>query len=329
MKDYLSPSARRAACGRRLLVGWALCALLLSACAGPTPDAPVGQATALPAAPAITLPPEQMPTAEPLWTVAPSQPDPVAIVAGRAISWTEYQAALVQAQSYAANRPQGASNAADPADLPQQVLDWLIDRVLVEQAAQQFGVMPTETAVEAELTRQRGDDPARFAQWLAANGLTEAALRVELRAQLTALAVQQHLTAKLPRQAEQVHVAHILAGDRATADDLARTLAAGGDFATLAKEQSEDTATRAQGGDLGWLPHGIMPPTLDQAAFALTIGQVSAPVQSDMGWHLVRLVEGPAPRPVADALWPAVQQAAFADWLALTRTHAQIERRLP
>lgn len=100
--------------------------------------------------------------------------------------------------------------------------------------------------------------------------------------------------------------------DRRVADIQAR-LDAGEDFAALAAEVSEDTSTAAQGGQLGTLRRGDLPESLDQAAFALGEAEVSAPVSSDAGVHLLRVNaiqtrEVPAFEALADSIRAELKQ---------------------
>src|SRR5262249_51474788 len=61
------------------------------------------------------------------------------------------------------------------------------------------------------------------------------------------------------------------------------------DFAALAKADSDDTGSKAQGGDLGWLEKGVTDPAFDAALFALNKGDISDPVKSDEGYHIIQL----------------------------------------
>ena len=63
----------------------------------------------------------------------------------------------------------------------------------------------------------------------------------------------------------------------------------GADFAALAREHSDDVGSRASGGDLGWITRGTMGDAFDEALFALEPGATSAPVQTEFGWHVIRL----------------------------------------
>ena len=102
---------------------------------------------------------------------------------------------------------------------------------------------------------------------------------------------------------EVAHARHILVrvDEKASAEDQAKAkakieavaarLKAGEDFAAVAKDVSEDPGSAVQGGDLGWFQHGQMVPEFDKAAFALKTGEVSAPVKTQFGWHLILLEE--------------------------------------
>ena len=71
----------------------------------------------------------------------------------------------------------------------------------------------------------------------------------------------------------------------------AEARAPGGDFAALARENSDDSGSRASGGDLGWMGRGAMTGSFEDALFAMEPGQVSDPVRTDFGWHVIQLRE--------------------------------------
>jgi peptidyl-prolyl cis-trans isomerase C len=73
----------------------------------------------------------------------------------------------------------------------------------------------------------------------------------------------------------------------AKANDLRAKILAGGDFSALAKAESDDAGSGANGGDLNFFGHGQMVPPFEKAAFALPVGQVSEPVKSQFGYHLI------------------------------------------
>jgi parvulin-like peptidyl-prolyl isomerase len=71
--------------------------------------------------------------------------------------------------------------------------------------------------------------------------------------------------------------------------ELRKRIVAGEDFAEVAQKESDDTASGAKGGDLGAFGRGQMIPVFEQAAFALQPGQLSDPVKSQFGYHLIKL----------------------------------------
>ncbi|MEP6715065.1 MAG: peptidylprolyl isomerase [Terriglobia bacterium] len=73
----------------------------------------------------------------------------------------------------------------------------------------------------------------------------------------------------------------------AKAQDIRKKLVAGGDFAALAKAESDDTTSGAQGGDLGEFHRNMMVPPFEQAAFALKVGEISEPVKTPFGYHII------------------------------------------
>jgi parvulin-like peptidyl-prolyl isomerase len=87
-----------------------------------------------------------------------------------------------------------------------------------------------------------------------------------------------------------VKASHILVKEKAAADDIYKELRGGADFATLAKEKSQDPGSAVKGGDLGWFGKGMMVPEFEKAAFSGRIGRVQKPVKSQFGYHII-LVE--------------------------------------
>jgi peptidyl-prolyl cis-trans isomerase C len=88
---------------------------------------------------------------------------------------------------------------------------------------------------------------------------------------------------------QEVHARHILVGSEAEAKEIAERLKNGEDFATVAKEKSKDT--NAEGGDLGFFARGQMLKPFEDAAFALDVGEISGPVQTQFGWHIIKVEE--------------------------------------
>lgn len=100
-----------------------------------------------------------------------------------------------------------------------------------------------------------------------------------------------------------IEVRHILVDDEATAKDIKAKLDKGEDFAALAKEFSKDPGTAQQGGELGFV--SVEDPQLDQqfkdAAFKLKKEEISAPVQSEFGWHIIQVTDIKEKKPFEEA----------------------------
>jgi len=87
----------------------------------------------------------------------------------------------------------------------------------------------------------------------------------------------------------EVAARHILVDTEEKAKEILAKIKAGGDFAALAKENSTDTGTKANGGFLGYFGRGQMVPEVETAAFKMIKGQVSEPVKTNYGWHIIKL----------------------------------------
>ena len=128
---------------------------------------------------------------------------------------------------------------------------------------------------------------------------------------------------------EEVHARHILVTDEADAKAIKAEIDGGASFEELAKSKSIDPGA-ANGGDLGFFSRGMMVPEFETAAFALQPGQVSEPVQSQFGWHVIKLEEKrqSAP-PTLEQIGPQLQQQilfkSFDDTVASLKTGVAID----
>lgn len=96
---------------------------------------------------------------------------------------------------------------------------------------------------------------------------------------------------------KQIKARHILVKDEKTALDIKKKLDAGGKFDELAKQNSTDTGTAQNGGDLGWFGPGKMVPEFDKVAFSLKTNEISAPVKSKFGYHIIQVTEKRSDKP--------------------------------
>jgi peptidyl-prolyl cis-trans isomerase C len=127
---------------------------------------------------------------------------------------------------------------------------------------------------------------------------------------------------------QEIHARHILVATEDEAKDIAERLKKGEDFATLAKEKSKDA--NAEGGDLGWFARGQMLKPFEDAAFALDVGQVSEPVQTQFGWHIIKVEEKrdqalPTFDQVKEAIIAQLVQAKAQEVVTSLRDAAKIE----
>lgn len=114
----------------------------------------------------------------------------------------------------------------------------------------------------------------------------------------------------------EYNAAHILVATKEEADAIKAELAGGADFAEIAKAKSTDTGSGANGGDLGWFGLGMMVKPFEEAVIAAKVGEVTEPVQSDFGFHLIlvketRVAEKPTLDQMRDELAAEVENTAI------------------
>jgi peptidyl-prolyl cis-trans isomerase C len=108
---------------------------------------------------------------------------------------------------------------------------------------------------------------------------------------------------RLAPRVEEVRASHILVTTREEAEEVARLLAEGEDFAQLARQVSQDPGTRLDGGDLGYFTRDGMVQAFSRQAFATEVGEISEPFQTDYGWHVLRVADRRVqPRPGLESL---------------------------
>ena len=112
----------------------------------------------------------------------------------------------------------------------------------------------------------------------------------------------------------------------ALANELRARILAGEDFAALAAEYSDDVGSGLQGGDLGWFSRGMMVAPFEETAFSLPVGEVSEPVKTDFGYHLIEVTARDEARPKDEGTLASERAQAFQNWVQQLITSAQIER---
>lgn len=206
-----------------------------------------------------------------------------------------------------------------PATKRRILVEYLIETQLFAGAAEQEKLSSgAEFDKRLAYWRQRALRDAYFDKTVR-GGIDEASAKTFYEGQVKALPPE-----------EEVQARHILVDSEDKAKELAEKIAKGEDFAKLAKENTNDGASREDGGMLGYFGKGQMVPQFEQAAFALQKGEVSKPVQSQFGWHLIKL-EDRRQRPppsfdeVKDRIVGSMVQAKAQEVAGALRARAQIE----
>jgi peptidyl-prolyl cis-trans isomerase SurA len=236
------------------------------------------------------------------------------------------------------------------------VLEVLITEKLLQKEVSDKGIVVRDEDVDqyVEGIKQNNNlDDQRLAEALRAQGMTLESYRKQVREEIqkaqlinreirgkvnvTPEEVERYYQAHLGEYAtpESMHLRHILLllladADEAEVDsvmaaarELLRQLREGADFAELARQHSQDAAAK-DGGDLGWLKRGEMLDAIEEAAMKLKPGEVSEPVRSPAGVHLIRLEERADPSHksldelaagIKERLYDAALEERYQKWL--------------
>lgn len=224
------------------------------------------------------------------------------------------------------------AGAAIPADRRDEIVRGLLDQIIASHVlareARDGKLGATDAEVSARMAQIKGGFPNEqaFQQALTAQGTTVEQLQLQTRMGMDidkVLETKVASTLKVEEtevgafyqqnlqqfaQGESVHASHILitaskeaavpqkAAARTKAEDVLKQVKAGGDFAKLAKEQSQDPGSAPGGGDLGFFPKGQTDPAFEAVVFAMKEGAVSDVVESQFGYHVIKLHEHRAAR---------------------------------
>ncbi|MDZ7906159.1 MAG: peptidylprolyl isomerase [Cypionkella sp.] len=206
--------------------------------------------------------------------------------------------------------------------LPDETLfKGVMDQLIQQSALQQSVEGKLKTRDQLALDNMRRDYMANVA-------LTEVVMNV-----VTEEALQTAYDEKFKEFAPQTEysAAHILVAEEARAKELLAELEGGADFATLAKANSTDTGSGANGGELGWFGLGQMVKPFEDAVVAAQIGKVAGPVKSDFGYHLIlvketRIAEKPSLDQMREELSSDLQNRAIGAHIKSVTEAATVER---
>lgn len=263
------------------------------------------------------------PSATPTLTPTPPPPTETPIPAaasvnGERIPLEEFNAELARYKQSQAN----LGLAVDDAKAASLVLEDLIAQVLLAQGAKEAGFVVDDPALQTRLdalSTQLGGAEALTA-WQQAHGYTDENFRAALRRSVAAAWMRDKIASDVPMSAEQVHVRQILTYNENNSNRVNQLLAQGSEFEKVAALY--DPITR---GDIGWFPRGYLQlKAVEDAAFSLEVGAVSPMITTEIGFHVIKVMERQPDRPLSRDVRLALQVKAVADWVAARRQGSEI-----
>jgi parvulin-like peptidyl-prolyl isomerase len=234
----------------------------------------------------------------------------IAEVSGQTITQAQFNALLEQAKkSYASQKRKfPAAGTTEYQTLKFQAVQYLVQRAEFQQEADKLGVTISDSEIAARLTKIKkqyfGGSESRYKKQLAQQGLTDAQVKDDIKSQLIQEKIFKKVTSNVKvtdadvkkyydqhqsqyGTPEQRDVAHILVKKKSLADQLYNRLRNGANFAALAKQYSQDPGSKKLGGKLT-ISKGQTVGPFDQTAFLLQTGQISRPVKTTYGWHIIK-----------------------------------------
>jgi peptidyl-prolyl cis-trans isomerase C len=264
-------------------------------------------------------------TAEPLASPTPTEEIIyVATVNGEGIRESSYKINLTQFQEAQAK----FGNLLDKGETAEnRVIDALIDRQLLSQAARQAGFTADDITLDArmnQMTEQAGGQEAMVA-WMERYGYTIDTFRIDLALEVEAAWQRYQVTNSVPETAEQVNARQIFFYDAYMANRAYEQLKAGAPFESVAQANDPQNL-----GYLDWFPRGyLFFPELEEAAFSLPPGAFSEVIETDIGYHILLVLDHDPDRPLSADARLTLQTRVLEDWLAQKRGESQIEIFLP
>lgn len=155
----------------------------------------------------------------------------------------------------------------------------------------------SDKEVTAEFEKQKKQMGSNYQQTLAAQNMTEKSFKRSIKLNLLQEAAladgvkisEDDMKTYYDEMKKQVKASHILVADEKTAKEVKAKLDKGEDFAKLAQKYSTDTGSKAAGGELGWFGPDKMVPAFTKAAFSLKKGEISGPVKTKYGYHIIKV----------------------------------------
>lgn len=279
-----------------LVLGLSACGSLFGTKATPTPPGP----TATPVPPTAT-------------------PEPMAVtVNGEGVTVTEFKAELARYKSAQTTLGKTVSDA----DASKTVIEDLIAQVLLAQGAKAAGFDLSESALQSRVDALKNQvgGADKLSAWESGHGYTDATFLVALKRDAEAAWMRDKIVNAVPTTADQVHAQQILIFNADDANTVLTQLKGGADFNELALKYDPSTH-----GDLGWFPKGyLLDPKIEDAAFSLQAGQFSDVIQTDIGYHIIKVLERDPQHSLSPDAYLSQQELALKDWVTQKRTQATV-----
>lgn len=187
----------------------------------------------------------------------------------------------------------------------EKLLDMLIDEKLQMKRAAELGIVVTDDEVNAEIENARKyfDSEEKFNEFLKGQNMDLEYFKESVRREYTINKLVEKLTEGIEITDEEVKdyydahqdefasvkASHILLDTKEEAEKMLARVKAGENFAELAKQYSKDPSAKENSGDLDYFRHGDMVEPFEKAAFALKPGEISEIVQTDFGFHIIKV----------------------------------------
>ena len=226
---------------------------------------------------------------------------------------------------------------ADPIDM----LEVLTNELLIKVTAPRYVTEVSPEDIDQELRGiARGESEtiseSEFKEWyrqlLNEIGLSDSEYKDLVATSLLTSRLYEYLAERVPTVVEQVHLYAIVVEPYEDAEKIRARWEAGEDFADLAREVSLDEVSGEKGGDLGWLPRGVLVSGFDQVAFSLTIGDVSEPLayvsdstSDEIFYYLLMVSEKADAREIDEDSLQILKAGALDDWLLAEQEFHEIE----
>jgi len=204
------------------------------------------------------------------------------------------------------------------------VINDLINMTLLAQAAASEGFQISDIELDSRIVSlDTAEQP--LIDWLATNGFTEESFKVYLKRSLEAAWMRDEIVNDVALEMEQIHAQQMLFYDLTAAEITMESLNEGKDFSQLAS--THDPQTR---GDLGWFPEGFLViPDLDTILFALEVGETSDIIETEIGYHIIKVLDKDSNRTLDPAIRQLLKEGALDKWLERRWKLSTIEITLP